>query len=258
MSHSLPSSSSALLWHRRTPAAKLRLFCFPYAGGGASIYNRWPEGLPPEIDVCAIQLPGRETRWGERPFTSLDAAIEALVTELAPELKMPAAFFGHSMGAIVAFELTHRLRDRDLPGPKHLVVSGAPAPHARVPREPRYLLDDASLAAALAAMDTETAAALLDPELRDMMLPVVRADFAIVETYQFVPRAPLAMPVSAFGGLADADISPDQVEAWRELTSGPFRRRMFQGGHFYLRAQRPRLLSYLASDLLGSPAPTLV
>jgi medium-chain acyl-[acyl-carrier-protein] hydrolase len=246
----LTVSDRWLPWFRPKPGAKVRLFCFPYAGGGASVYRAWGDCLPGPVDVCAVQLPGRETRFREHPFARLPLLVEALAGALRPHLDRPFAFFGHSLGALVAFELSRRLQRDHGPRPVRLFVSGCGAPQTRVPGRAIHALPPAEFREELRRLNGTPADLLDNDELMDLMLPTLRADFGLCETYAYVAGPPLACPVTALGGLGDDAVSRQELDAWREQTTGPFRVRMLPGDHFFLHSARPLLTQALAQELL--------
>ncbi|WP_437647918.1 thioesterase II family protein [Sorangium sp. So ce362] len=235
---------------RPNPAARLRLFCFPYAGGGSSSYGAWWRGLPAHTELCAIKLPGREARLSEPPFERLTPLVQALATALERWLTKPFAFYGHSLGALVSFELARELRRRGAPLPRHLLLSGRRAPHQPGPA-PLHGLPDHEFLAWLRRMGGTPDEVLREPELLALFLPTLRADVAVNEVEPFVPEAPLDCPISAFGGLEDERAGRAELEAWREHTRGPFRVEMFPGGHFFVRSAREPLLRSIAALLDG-------
>ncbi|WP_437654253.1 thioesterase II family protein [Sorangium sp. So ce1182] len=235
---------------RPNPASRLRLFCFPYAGGGASAYSTWWRELPAHTELCAIRLPGREARMSEPPFDRLTPLVQALATAIEGWLTKPFAFYGHSLGSLVSFELARELRRRGAPLPRHLFVSGRRAPHLPV-AAPLHGLSDAAFLAWLRRMGGTPEEVLREPELLALFLPVLRADVAVNEVEPFVPGPPLDCPISAFGGLDDERASRADIEAWRELTRGPFRVEMFPGGHFFVRSAREPLLRSVSALLDG-------
>jgi medium-chain acyl-[acyl-carrier-protein] hydrolase len=240
--------------------ARMRLYCFPYAGGGATIYAPWPRLLPQEVEVVAVQPPGRETRIGEKPFTDLASLVEAMHAALLPKLReLPFAFFGHSNGALMAFELARLLRRRGDPLPLHLFVSGRPAPQLELDDPPVHDLPEPEFIEELRRLKGTPEEILQHEELLQLVVPLLRADFSLGETYRFVPEAPLEMPVSAYGGVADAEVSEEQVEAWKAQAGGEFRAAMFPGGHFFVNEDRERVTREVADALrpaLDSPAVT--
>jgi medium-chain acyl-[acyl-carrier-protein] hydrolase len=227
--------------------ATIRLFCFPYAGGGASAYRSWAARLGPSVDVCAIELPGRETRLGEPCFTSFAKLVEALDGALAGYLDKPFVFFGHSMGALVAFALTRRLRARHAPTPVHLMVSGAPAPHLPRTAPPRRSLSDDELLYELGRLDGTPQAVIQNRELMQLLLPIIRADFSLDESLEYTQEPPLDLPMTAYGGWSDRDVEPARVASW-SVHSTRFTLRMFQGNHFFIHST-PDFLQTLSADL---------
>lgn len=230
------------------PNPSLRLFCLPFSGAGASSFLPWSADLPETIEVCPIQLPGRETRMREAPFQRLTPLVKALATEITPWLDMPFAFFGHSLGALIAHELTRELRRQNRPGPLHLFASGRRAPHLVDP-DPLHRLPDPAFIARLRRMEGTPEAILREPELLALFLPILRADLAVNEAEAHVPEAPLDCPITAYGGLTDERVPRDGLEAWRQHTTGPFSIEMFPGGHFFLKSARVDLLRSIARSL---------
>ncbi len=231
------------------PQAKLRLFCFPYAGSGALSFRTWSDSLPSTVEVCPIELPGRGSRLMESPFTQLSALIQELVRALHPYLDKPFAFFGHSLGGLISFELAHRLRTDYQLSPVHLLVSGCRAPQIPAPRPPIHALPEPAFLDELRRLSGTPETVLENAELMQLLLPVLRADFALLETYVYTPKPPLDYPISAFGGLQDREVSCDELEAWREQTSAAFSLQRLPGDHFFLHSARSLLLQSLSQKL---------
>jgi medium-chain acyl-[acyl-carrier-protein] hydrolase len=231
------------------PDAGLRLFCFPYAGGGASTFRPWADALLPLVEVCPVQLPGRETRFREPAFQQLAPLIETLAVQLRPWFDRPFIFFGHSLGALIGFELVRALRRRGERLPVALVVSGRRAPQIDRQESPIHALPDSAFREALRRFNGGPAAVLDHAELMALLLPTLRADFAMSETYVYTPEPPLPIPLIAFGGLQDPLVSREHLEAWREQTTAPFQSLLLPGNHFFLHTAESFLLELLALEL---------
>ena len=244
------SSSPWILVKPRKTRARVRLFCFPYAGGGASIFRFLTEQSLPDIEICPVQLPGREGRFTEEPFDSLEELLSPLYQELLPFLEGPYAFFGHSMGALISFELTRLIYQKEqVPGPVRLFVSGHRAPHLPDSKLPLHALPDLQLIEALHDLNGTPKDVLNHSELLNLMLPLLRADFALCETYTYKPGTVLACPISAFGGLQDDGVPREAILAWREHTESSFRAHFFAGDHFFLHKEQPKVLAVLLANL---------
>lgn len=233
---------------RPQPNAPLRLFCFPHAGGAASAFAGWADALP-GVEVVAVQPPGREGRLAEPPFDRLEPLVEAAHAALTPLWDRPFAFFGHSTGALVAYELIRRLRRDGRPRPLHLVASGRWAPHLQDPEPPVHALPREELIAALRRYDGTPEEVLDHREIMDLLLPLLRADFAIGDTYVHRAEPPVEVPITAVAGEEDPRVTADSLAAWGEHTRAPFAAHRMPGGHFYLFAERARLLRLLTSVL---------
>lgn len=235
---------------RRIPEPRIRLLCFPYAGGGAGIYRGWAQLLPADVEVLPVELPGRAGRFREPALSSVSALIAAAGPALEPFLDRPYALFGHSMGAVLAFELAGWARRRGLPSPCRLFVSARRAPH--LPdndKPPMHDLPDDEFKSRLRELNGTPEEVLEHPELMEMMLPLLRADFTVVETYEHQEGEPFSCPISALGGLRDEEVSRDHLAEWRRYTAAEFSLRMFPGDHFYLQPDRHALLTAVAQDL---------
>ncbi|MBF5033673.1 thioesterase [Micromonospora sp. ANENR4] len=242
MNGSVATTSPWLVNRRPVPHAEATLICFPFAGAGASAYSGWPRRFP-DSEVLAVQLPGRENRLGEDPLDDLDAIVDALVPEIAPYTDGRYLLFGHSMGALLAYEVARRLRDIGRPEPQALIVSGRRAPHLPSALPPIRGLPMAELIETVRRFDGTPPAVFDDPELIKLVLPALRADFAVSETYAHARNGgPLTAPMVAMSGAADTLCTVDEVDQWREHTTGPFRHHTFPGGHFFVREQRNAVL----------------
>jgi medium-chain acyl-[acyl-carrier-protein] hydrolase len=244
-----PSVDNWIVKPKPNPQAEIRLFCFPYAGGGALPFRTWSNDLPSEIEVCAVQLPGRENRLNEPPIPRLSPLVQTLARVLLPSLDKPFAFFGHSMGALIGFELVRHLRSQKSPVPIHLFVSGCKAPQIPDTDSPLHDLPSSLLIEKLRSYNGTPEAVLQDHTMMQLLLPVIRADFAIIETYVYSKEEPLNLPISAFGGFEDSSVSHEQLAEWRNQTSRSFELQMLRGNHFFLHAERALLLKYISRDL---------
>jgi medium-chain acyl-[acyl-carrier-protein] hydrolase len=224
----------------------LRLFCLPHAGGSAMLYRPWRGLFPAGVDLCPIELPGHGARLGETAFTRMAPLVDALSAALQPLLSVPFAFFGHSMGAAIAYELARNLHRPT--GPVHLFVSARPAPDPAF--EPRALhrLPDADLLAALTRIGGTPAAVLARADLMAALLPGIRADLELIETYAPADGS-LNCPISAFGGAEDRMTHRRSLDAWAGFTRREFRRCLFPGGHFYLAESAAAVVAEILRDL---------
>jgi surfactin synthase thioesterase subunit len=228
----------------------MRLFCFPYAGGNSSLFHNWNQHLPSSVEICTAQLPGRGARTREPAFPTIRPLIEALGPAIYPLLQEPFAFFGHSMGAIIAFELTLYLRREYGLMPSHLFVSGRRAPQIARGESHLYNLPYEAFISELRRLDGTPLEALEHPELMELMMPLLRADFALVDTYKYRPESPLECGITAYGGSQDQEVSGDELQAWHSQTRSAFRLQMLTGGHFFVQKDPEDLLRSLYSELL--------
>ncbi|MEV6569034.1 thioesterase II family protein [Streptomyces kronopolitis] len=225
----------------REHTARQRLFVFPHAGAGASAY-RLAAYLPETVEVCTVQLPGRETRFAEPALTSLDEAVTALAPHLADHTDLPYAFFGHSMGALIAFESARRLRALGTRLPDHLFLSGMRAP-GLPDRDPRHTLPDDEL---LATADFGG----VDAEVQELLLPLLRADLTLCETYTPRAEAPLPCPLTVLAGSDDDSVDRTELAGWREHTSADCAVHLFPGApHLYVRGAERQLAEMITRTL---------
>lgn len=227
---------------------RLRLLCFPFAGGSALTFRTWADWLPEDLELHAVQLPGRHPRFDAPPLRSIGAIVGAGVPHFTALFDLPVAFFGHSMGAVVAFESARALaaQGRTI---VHLAVSARVAPQLRSRRPQIHRLDDAKFIEALQAMKGTPDAVLADREMMDLMLPPLRADFTAIETYELIRSDPLACMISAFGGAEDDDVHVSELLAWQEQTTGMTLVETQPGGHFYIDENPRPMLATLTRDL---------
>ncbi len=232
------------------PAARLRLICFPYAGGGASAFRDWADAIPEDIELCVVQLPGREHRLAEPLMTNMSELVEALTHELMAYSDRPFAFLGHSMGAIVAYEVACRLRATGAAQPTHLFVSARAAPQLENHSEPLRFLDNAQFMRRLhQAYGAVPEAIRQSARLQDVFLPILRADVELLETHTDAAADPLDCPITAFGGAGDPAISAAMLEGWRERTSAVFDQHEFPGDHFFIYEEREAVMATMLDCL---------
>lgn len=246
---------------RRLSAPRFRLLCFAHAGAGASVFFPWAAALAPEgIEVRAVQYPGRETRWGERLITSV-AAMAAEMAERWPEMAdsdgVPCACYGHSMGALVAYETTVRLeRMMVSSSPRHLVLGARNAPSTPRSRPPIHQLADDDFLAAVADRYGNLPAALLEePEMRELIVPVLKADFQLVDEYRWAPEAgPVVVPLTILHGSEDPWTTRDGLAAWARHTTMTYRKREIPGGHFFHQHAREDVWREIGAALTAADA----
>lgn len=243
------TANSWVTYPKPNPQAKLRLFCFHYAGGGAMSFRSWSDNLPSTVEVCPIELPGRSFRLLETPFTEIPPLIQALAPAIAPSLTKPFAFFGHSMGGLVSFELARFLRQEYHQSPLHLFVSGHRAPQIPDRDPPVHALPKSEFLQELRRYNGTPKAVLENAELMELLLPTLRADFSVVETYVYAPEPPLTCSIAAFGGLEDWKANAKDLEPWREQTNSAFSLEMFPGDHFFLHSAQSVVLESLSRQL---------
>ena len=232
---------------------ELRLFCFPYAGGASSIYRGWAESLPAAVEIVPIELPGRGRRLQELGYTSMPALIQALGPVLHPYLDRPFALYGHSMGAMIAFELARFFRREYQREPQILFVSGRRAPQIPDPRPISYNMPEPELIKQLGRLQGTPKEILENAELMELLLPLIRADFQLIQTYSYSNDRPLHCPITVFGGTEDLEAPRSLLTGWEEQTDSRFTLHMLPGDHFFLKGSQPLLLRLLARQLSESP-----
>lgn len=226
-----------------------RLFCFPFAGGTASSFRDWATNLPNGIEVFALQLPGREDRLKESNLTQMTALVQTLEHVMYPLFDRPFAFFGHSLGAWVAFELARSLQCRGTVLPSLLITSGARAPHI-TNRDPLiHTLPDREFINELKRLAGTPSAIFEEPELLALLLPQIRADFTLYETYRYSDAPPLQTPIQVFWGSEDEDVTQTDAESWSVQTVQSFGLHHFPGGHFFIDSAKHEVLATLSSCL---------
>lgn len=220
---------------RGRSTASLRLVCFPHAGSHGGVYRTWLGGLAPTIEVIAVTLPGRAQRIGEPPHRHWPDMLHDVTSMLRPFIDRPCALFGHSFGALVAFEIARWINHEWPERLAQLFVSAMQAPSSDRPRGD-YYVDDAAMMAKMKAWNATPSELLNNSEMLKLLLPAIKADCELVETYQYVAHNPLLCPITAFGGREDEHYAPEKMSAWAKETRGVFALHTFSGGHFFIEA----------------------
>ena len=223
---------------------KVRIFCFPYAGGGGSVFRTWKNYFEEEIGIYPVQLPGRENRIGEKPFSNMDCLVNELIDEILRYIDRPFILFGHSLGARIAFEFSRKLRGINARCPECLIVAGSRAPEIPEPK-PLHQLEYYDFINRLKRYSGTPKAIFENKELMDIFIPVLRADFKIDETWNFRHEAPFDFPIHIFGGKNDPGAHYDELFKWSRHTNKRFSIEMIEGGHFFINEQRDELIRHI-------------
>jgi surfactin synthase thioesterase subunit len=243
----MSSSGVAILGPVEHPAA--RILCLPHAGGAASTYNQWHRLVPPDVEVCAIELPGRGSRFKDAALTSMAAVVEHVSALTEPLMDVPYVLLGHSMGAVVALELARRRCGTSRP-PHALVVAGCRAPYLPRPHaKPLSELPDEELVRELSRLEGLPLAMLQMPNFMKTFLPTIRADLRCREQWRDDMRQ-VNIPIHVLGGRGDTAVPHADMEAWKVYSARPIRLRMFDGGHFFVRENQAQVVDYLATQVL--------
>lgn len=248
------SQASWIAYRKAKPRATLRLFCFPYAGGGTSIFRSWDKLLPETIELCSIQLPGREARAMEAAYSRIEPLVEALSSGIRPFLDLPYGFFGYSMGALIAFELARRPNAETAAGLLHLFVAARPGPRLPDPYPRTEHLSDGDFIKQLKTIGGTSKEILENPEMLKFVLPMLRADFALCENYKYNHGPRLDCPLTVFGGSGDEGTSKEKLAAWCAESNGPGKVNMLDGDHFFIHTCQAELVQSIAQAMLaGAP-----
>lgn len=243
---------------RPNSLARVRLFCFPVAGGNPTSFADWPDALPDDVEVCAIQFPGRLQRMRETPYTRMPLAIAELERAVLPYLDLPYAIFGTCTGSLAGYELAQRLvRVHGMP-PSHLVVSCCRAPHLPDRDAPIHGLSEEALWCELERLGGTPPIVAANPEIKGLLSPLLRADFELAETYRYRESPPLACPITALAGRDDRVVSADENAAWAEHTSAAFALHTLPGGHYLLDGAADAVVAAVTTALAGVESGSVV
>ncbi|MDD0972522.1 thioesterase II family protein [Pseudomonas fontis] len=247
------AAPSPWLVRRPAPDARVRLFCFSHAGGSATDYLPWHPSLAPAIELCALQLPGRGSRMAEPALAEMPAVLAGLAEAIASsDDGLPYAFFGHSLGALLAFEVTRLLRERGMRLPIHLFASGCSAPSTCRLEPALHLLSDSELLAHLQTYNGTPKALLANQELLGLVLPTLRADFSLIGHYVHQPQPALAVAISVLAGRDDPHVRPDDLLGWSEQTHLGCEVHWYDGDHFFIRPRAQAIQQHILQTLVGS------
>jgi medium-chain acyl-[acyl-carrier-protein] hydrolase len=232
-------------------ASRIRLICFPYAGGGSTAFADWRRLMTGPVELVGLTLPGREARFAEPLLDSVNAASQDIGESIAPLLDRPFVLFGHSLGALIAFETSRWLRRVGLKEPSLLIVSGAAAPHLPIKRKNIHALPDDEFISELRRFNGTPAEILDNTDLMALILPAIRADFMAFESYKYAKELPLSCPLITFAGRSDPDATPEDLQEWRQHTTGTLGSFVFSGDHFFLKSQQSEVIRTVVRCLTG-------
>jgi medium-chain acyl-[acyl-carrier-protein] hydrolase len=230
--------------------AKFNVFAFPYAGIGASLYKIDEASIPDNIALIPVQLPGREERILENPFTNMSWLVNKLASEIQSHLDKPFVFFGHCLGALIAFELAHVLKDQYSFELSHFFVSACPAPHIHKVDNPKHKLPAEQFLEEVQNIGSFEKPATVEKKVTNILLPGLKADFSLYENYQYAAKEKLSCPITVFHGVEDHYIPVDLLLAWEEQTDEGFFQQSFAGNHLYIHNNLKAVLEIIDSQLL--------
>lgn len=239
------NSSKWTMAFKPNPQARMRLFCIPYAGSGASAFRDWHASIRDDVEVIGIQLPGRENRFSEPHLRSIDEIVDPLVRVVSSHSDKPFVLFGHSMGALISFELTRALQRLRGPAPRHLIVSGTRAPTRPRRDEPIHQLDDEAFLEKIKDFNGTPKSLLQDVELMKLFTPLLRADFGVAEGYRYEERGPIWCPVTVLGGDEDEGVPLEDLRAWSTVCRAHCEQHVFRGDHFFIHNHKTAVIDLI-------------
>lgn len=241
--------SKWLVQLNQCPSPEVRLFCFPYAGGGPTVFRKWKNFLPTHFAAYALHAPGRDSRFSEESILDFTTLVDHAVESIRPFAEEPFVLFGHSLGSIVAFETARKLEQEGYQ-PELLIVSGRQCPLTPSKRKPISHLPEADFLREMATYNGTPAEVLANQELMELLSPMIRADFLLAENYRFQDNGSLLKtPILALGSNQDQWVNADDIERWSRYTSGEFESKWFEGDHFYLNLQTEVLIEYISDKI---------
>jgi medium-chain acyl-[acyl-carrier-protein] hydrolase len=230
-----PTPSPWIVIPKRRTSPCVRVFCLPYAGGSPTVFRTWPDAFGPEVELAFVQYPGRGVRFKEPLVTRIKAAVEMLNAAIQPYLDCPFVILGHSLGALIGFELVRELRRCEQPLPRHFIACARPAPQLPPKLTTTHTLSEEPFVKEVQFRYGGIPQAILaDAEMRQLFLPILRADLEMLETYSYLPEPPLPCDISVYGGIQDRAVSPQQLGDWAKQTTGKFEQQMLPGDHFFV------------------------
>lgn len=238
-----------LACYKPNSQALIRLFCFPHAGAGPQSFRNWHKGLPETVEFCVVQAPGRGSRLKELPYTRMKPLVDRIVEELVPYLNKPFAFFGHSLGGLISFEVTRQLCRQSSPRPVHLFIAGCRAPHLPTFGTLIYQLPDDEFIEKMRRGNRVPKEILANSKLLNSFIPPLRADAELSDTYEYCDKEPLDCPISVYGGTEDTEVSQNELEDWCHQTRSDFKLQMFPGDHFFFKNDSTSFLRALTEQL---------
>lgn len=246
------SDTPWLMCYEKRACPQIKLICLPYGGGSAELYRRWSRHLGPEIEIHAVELPGHGVRMSEPPMTRLEELVAELTCAIRPLLGIPYAIFGHSVGAAIAHELTRSIVGQMGLRPRRLFLSGHAAPHVPSLLPRMHPLSDDQFLREIERIGGTPKEVFATPELVQVFLPILRADFELIETFEFISKGPLDCGLTILGGSQDPHVEPARLDEWRRYTTGDFRAQVCSGDHFFPWSSLPMVAKQIQQDLFGS------
>lgn len=245
-------------FYNTNPMNKIRLFVFPYAGGGASAFKEWGNHLSPEIELCSLQFPGREERFYEKPHCHIDTLFQELIENFYDYLEIPFVFLGHSLGALLCFEFSRFLETNNIRLPLHVYLSGSNPPVKNLFKDFLGEMDDAQIIDKLKSFNGTPKNIINNKELMKLFLPMIKADLAIMNSFDYKNDYQFSMPITVFGGISDPLVECGSLGGWNNFTKAYCRVITFPGDHFFIFSEMNNILDYMNRELRFLSAVSLI